>query len=203
MTQAFADIDATGRALRGVVHSAGALADGALLQQDWPQFEIPLRAKIAGAWTLHELTRERRLDFFILYSSIAGTFGSAGQANHAAANAFMDALAQRRRAQGLPALSIAWGAWSEIGAAASRGADEKAASRGVLAYAPAKGLDALETLAAGAPAQVVASPMDWRTYLSQWEGNRPEFYDEILARRCLRSGSRGQHRTGRAGRSLP
>ena len=78
MTQTFAHIDATGRALRGVLHSAGALADGALLQQDWPQFEIPLRAKIAGAWTLHELTCERRLDFFILYSSVAGTLGSAG-----------------------------------------------------------------------------------------------------------------------------
>src|SRR5690606_7922859 len=94
MAQVFADIGATGRVLRGVLHSAGALADGALLQQDWPQFEVPLRAKIAGAWTLHELTRERRLDFFILYSSVAGTLGSAGQANHAAANAFMDALAQ-------------------------------------------------------------------------------------------------------------
>jgi acyl transferase domain-containing protein/NADPH:quinone reductase-like Zn-dependent oxidoreductase/NAD(P)-dependent dehydrogenase (short-subunit alcohol dehydrogenase family)/SAM-dependent methyltransferase len=181
MTQALAHIDATGRPLRGVVHSAGALADGALLQQDWPRFEIPLRAKLVGAWTLHELTRERGLDFFILYSSVAGTLGSAGQANHAAANAFMDALAQRRRAEGLPALSIAWGAWSQIGAAANRGADERVASRGVLAYAPAKGLDALEALAAGAPAQVVASPMDWRTYLSEWEGNAPEFYNEILS----------------------
>jgi NADPH:quinone reductase-like Zn-dependent oxidoreductase/NADP-dependent 3-hydroxy acid dehydrogenase YdfG len=180
MAQAFSDIDATGRVLRGVLHSAGALADGALLQQDWQQFEVPLRAKIAGAWTLHELTRERRLDFFILYSSVAGTLGSAGQANHAAANAFMDALAQFRRAQGLPALSIAWGAWSEIGAAASRGADERVASQGVLAYSPARGLNALEALAAGAPAQVVASPMDWRTYLSQWKGNAPKFYQEIL-----------------------
>ena len=180
MTQAFADIDATGRILRGVVHAAGALADGALLQQRWPQFEVPLRAKIAGASTLHELTRDRRLDFFILYSSIAGTLGSAGQANHAAANAYMDALAQSRRAQGMPAQSIAWGAWSEIGAAANRGVDEKAASRGVGAFAPAQGLDALETLAAGAPAQVVASRMDWRTFLSHWKGAAPAFYDEIL-----------------------
>lgn len=180
MTQAFADIDQTGRALRGVVHSAGMLADGALLQQDWPRFEGPLRAKVAGAWTLHELTPERRLDFFILFSSVAGTLGSAGQANHAAANAFMDALAQRRRAQGLPAVSIAWGAWSEIGAAANRGADDAAASRGVLSYTPAKGLEALEALAAAAPAQVVASPMDWRTYLSLWE-KAPQFYDELLS----------------------
>ena len=172
MAQAFARIDATGRVLRGVVHSAGALADGALLQQDWRQFEVPLRAKVAGAWILHEETRERRLDFFILYSSIAGTFGSAGQANHAAANAFMDALAERRRALGLPALSIAWGAWSEIGAAAARGVDEKAAWQGVRALTPAQGLDALETLAAGAPAHVVASPMDWRTYLLDWKAQR-------------------------------
>ena len=78
----------------------------------------------------------------------------------------MDALARAPSLTGLPALSIAWGAWSEIGAAATRGVDEKAASRGVHAIAPAKGLDALETLAAGAPAHVVASPMDWRKYLA-------------------------------------
>ena len=172
---AFAAIDATGHELRGVIHSAGALADGALLNQDWERFAMPLRAKVTGAWTLHRLTRERRLDFFILYSSVAATFGSAGQANHAAANAFMDALAQHRRAIGLPALSIGWGAWSGIGSAAMRGVDEAVASRGIGAITPDRGMDILEALAAEAPAHVVASLMDWPRYLRTLNGDLPSF----------------------------
>ena len=79
--------------LRGIVHSAGSLADGVILQQTWDRFRAPLGPKVDGTWALHELTEGARLDFFILYSSIAATLGASGQANHAAANAFMDALA--------------------------------------------------------------------------------------------------------------
>jgi acyl transferase domain-containing protein/NADPH:quinone reductase-like Zn-dependent oxidoreductase/NAD(P)-dependent dehydrogenase (short-subunit alcohol dehydrogenase family) len=173
-------IDAAGHPLRGVAHSAGALNDGALVQQDWARFETPLHAKVAGAWALHEFTRERRLDFFILYSSIAGTLGSAGQANHAAANAFMDALAEHRRAIGLPGLSIAWGAWSEIGAAADRGIGAMAASRGIGSIAPKRGLDTLEALVAKAPAQVAVSPMDWPKYLTGLRGAAPAFLADFI-----------------------
>ncbi len=72
--------------LRGVIHSAGALADGILLQQDWERFSEAMRAKVAGAWNLHTLTMAQPLDFFVLFSSIAGVLGSPGQGNHAAAN---------------------------------------------------------------------------------------------------------------------
>ena len=88
-----------------------------------------MAAKIAGAWNLHALTREMPLDFFVLYSSISAILGAPGQANHAAANAFMDALAHHRRASGLPALSINWGVWSEVGAAAERNVDARAGTR--------------------------------------------------------------------------
>lgn len=177
----FAMIDATGRTLRGVVHSAGALADGALLHQEWDHFSTPFRAKVVGAWTLHRLTRDRPLDFFILYSSIAGTFGSAGQANHAAANAFLDALASYRSSIGLPALSIGWGAWSGIGAAAARGVDEAVIARGIGAIEPDKGMELLKRLAVQAPAHVVVSPMNWPKYLATFASGVPTFLNEFKA----------------------
>lgn len=172
---AFAAIDATGRTLRGVIHSAGALADGVLLHQAWDHFSTPFRAKVAGAWTLHRLTKDRPLDFFILYSSIAGTFGSAGQANHAAANAFMDALASYRTSIGLPALSIGWGAWSGTGAAAVRGVDETVVAKGIGAIEPDKGMAMLESLAGQSLAHVVVSPMNWPKYLATFAGGVPAF----------------------------
>ncbi|MCX6048528.1 MAG: SDR family NAD(P)-dependent oxidoreductase, partial [Chloroflexi bacterium] len=104
--------------LRGVIHAVGVLDDGILLQQNWERFVKVLAPKMWGAWHLHTLTQEMPLDFFVLYSSIAGLLGNQGQANHAAANVFLDTLAAYRQAQGLPALSIAWGPWAEIGAAA-------------------------------------------------------------------------------------
>ena len=73
------------------MHSAGVLADAAILQQEWSRFTQVLGPKVDGSWALHVLTKGLRLDFFVMYSSVASVFGSAGQANHAAANAFMDA----------------------------------------------------------------------------------------------------------------
>ena len=108
------------RPLKGIIHSAGVLADGLLRQQTWSRFASVLAPKVQGAWNLHTLTVEQEidLDFFVLFSSTASLLGSSGQANYAAANAFLDALAHFRRAAGLPGLSINWGGWSEVGAAA-------------------------------------------------------------------------------------
>jgi acyl transferase domain-containing protein/NADPH:quinone reductase-like Zn-dependent oxidoreductase/acyl carrier protein len=187
LTGVFASIDETGYLLRGVVHSAGALADSTLLNLDWEQFSTPFRAKVAGAWTLHVLTRDRPLDFFILYSSMAATFGSAGQTNHAAANAFLDALAAHRRAVGLPALSIGWGAWSGIGVAAERGVDEAVAARGIGVIDPDMGMDLFEALALRAPAHVVVSPMNWPKYLAAFTTGVPAFFEDFEADATERS----------------
>jgi NADPH:quinone reductase-like Zn-dependent oxidoreductase/NAD(P)-dependent dehydrogenase (short-subunit alcohol dehydrogenase family)/SAM-dependent methyltransferase/aryl carrier-like protein len=185
--------------LRGVIHSAGALEDGALLQQDWARFVRPLAAKLDGAFALHEATRGLPLDFFVLYSSIAGTLGSAGQANHAAANSFMDALAAHRRALGLPALSIAWGAWSETGAAAERGVDERVASLGLKPIAPAAGLAWLESLMAGHECAVVASPLDFDVLLDGPRGTLPIFDGFRRRVRSSAAGAAGQDRLPGAG----
>ncbi|MFD4764135.1 type I polyketide synthase [Streptomyces sp. NPDC058439] len=101
------------RPLRIVVHAAGALDDGLVTGLDDARLDRVLHAKANGAWHLHDLTRDLELSAFVLFSSASATFGAAGQANYAAANAFVDALAHHRRARGLTAVSMAWGPWAE------------------------------------------------------------------------------------------
>lgn len=105
--------------LRGVIHAAGVLDDAVIAEMDWTRMARVLAPKVAGAWNLHLQTRRLPLDFFVCFSSVAALMGSAGQGNYAAANQFLDALAQARVAEGLPGLSINWGSWSEVGMAAA------------------------------------------------------------------------------------
>nr|WP_189061090.1 type I polyketide synthase [Longimycelium tulufanense] len=112
LVRVLADIPAD-RPLTGVIHTAGVLDDAVVTNLTAEQVDTVFSPKVDAAWNLHELTVDLNLSTFILYSSYAGVFGTAGQANYAAANAFLDALARHRRALGLPGLSLAWGFWAE------------------------------------------------------------------------------------------
>ena len=144
------EIRATMPALRGVIHAAGVLADATVDTMDRDRFRDALAPKLHGARNLHLLTLDDPLDHFVLFSSVAATFGLTGQSNYAAGNAYLDALAARRRADGRPGVSIGWGPWSEIGLAASasnRG--ERLAARGLASIEPAEALDALDLVLDG------------------------------------------------------
>ncbi|WP_444541936.1 SDR family NAD(P)-dependent oxidoreductase [Amycolatopsis oliviviridis] len=99
--------------LTAVIHCAGVLDDGVVEALTGDQVDTVLAPKVHGAWHLHELTKHLDLSAFVSFSSVAGVFGTSGQANYAAANAFLDWLAEARRAAGLPATSLCWGLWAE------------------------------------------------------------------------------------------
>ncbi|HAG79941.1 MAG TPA: hypothetical protein DCL61_01955, partial [Cyanobacteria bacterium UBA12227] len=158
--------------LRGIIHGAGILDDGVLLHQNWEHFVKVLTPKVQGAWNLHTLTQDMELDFFVLFSSAASLLNPPGQANHASANRFLDTLAYYRQQQGLPALSINWGAWAEVGAAAKPDVGKRLMLQGVDTIAWEQGIEVLEELMQESAVQVGVLPIDWQTFIEQLPGGR-------------------------------
>ena len=168
--------------LGGVVHSVGVLSDGALSNLSWDRFEQVLWPKVIGAWHLHRATMDRDLDLFVLFSSVTGVLGNAGQANHAAANAFLDQLAGHRRALGLPGQSIAWGAWSGLGEAEEQreriARQLEAAGTGWMT--PEKGLMAFDRLVRQDLTTATVTSVDWPVFAESQE-HHPPFLEDLLA----------------------
>lgn len=162
--------------LSAVFHAAGVLADGALAAMTPASLAAVRAAKIDAARHLDVLTRQLPggpIDAFVLFGSAAGLLGSPGQANHCAANSALDALAEQRRAEGLPAISIAWGAWSEVGAAAKRNVADRLAGSGMGSLTNVEGLAALARSLDSDAARLAVLPIDWPALTGHFNGTLP------------------------------
>ncbi|GAA2529971.1 type I polyketide synthase [Winogradskya humida] len=167
--------------LTAVFHAAGALDDGVLDALDPARFDTVLRAKVLGAGNLHELTAGLDLSAFVLFSSVSGLWGAPGQANYAAGNAYLDALAERRHADGLPATSIAWGAWSDGGMAADGGVVADRLRRGgVHPMPPDRAVAALLRALETGEATLTVADLTWSRFLPAFTRLRPAaFFAEL------------------------
>ncbi|WP_405793736.1 amino acid adenylation domain-containing protein [Streptomyces sp. NBC_01506] len=167
--------------LRGVFHLAGQVRDTLLADMDRPTFDAVNDPKTVGAYLLDKHLSDEPLEHFVLFASVASLLTTAGQTNYAAGNAFLDALAHRRRARGLPALSLDWGPWAtgmieELGLV-----DHYLHSRGMSSLTPNAGMSVLERVLGQDRAQLlVATVADWPTFLS-WYDTPPPLVAELAA----------------------
>ncbi len=184
------------RPLDAVVHAAGVGSRCALDALTVEQCAATLAAKAAGAWHLHELTEGMGLSAFVLFSSLAATMGSGGQGDYAAANAFLDGLAEYRRARGLAATSVAWGLWGSVGAGVEVAGEF--ARRGVLEMAPEPAVGVLRRALDGGETCLTVARIDWRRYAPSYASARarPLIGDLPEAQRALEraAGSGGDAR---------
>ncbi len=155
--------------LRGVIHAAGVLDDGSLLNLNRERMEKVMTPKLDGTWNLHSATLDLSLDFFVLFSSAVSVLGSPGQGNYAAASAYPDAFAYYRRSLGLPAISINWGPWAEVGLAAEtteRLKGQNASTQHLIKIIKIdRGLEILEQLINEPTPQIMVLPFDLKNLI--------------------------------------
>ncbi|HHP7229502.1 MAG TPA: SDR family NAD(P)-dependent oxidoreductase, partial [Xenococcaceae cyanobacterium] len=166
--------------LKGIIHAAGVIQDKTILNQTPEDFQAVINPKILGVWNLHQATQNLPLDFFVMFSSAASLLGSPGQINYAAANAFLDSFAHYRHSLGLPALSINWSAWNDLGLAATNTPQ----TPGMQSILPQEGIAILESLLTSSLPQVGVLPIDSK----QWQINSPfsENFQQTLTKTNFR-----------------
>jgi acyl transferase domain-containing protein/NADPH:quinone reductase-like Zn-dependent oxidoreductase/NAD(P)-dependent dehydrogenase (short-subunit alcohol dehydrogenase family)/acyl carrier protein len=191
MRQLMEELRAKMPPLRGIIHSAGVLDDGLLMLQNWNRFATVFAPKVDGSMILLRLTESDRLDFCVFFSSIASVFGSPGQGNYVAANAFMDTLATASSVRGKPCISVNWSAWSDAGMAADRGLLASLQEAGLGVLDPRSGFRALEAALTAGRSQIIVFPVDWPRFLkhSQRGGYSAAFLSNFTG---LESSSHGQ-----------
>ena len=196
MSEALAALRTEGVRLRGVVHAAGVVELATLQELDAPGLHAMLRPKVQGSLVLHRLLAGEELDFFVLFSSLAAVLGSPLLGAYAAGNAFLDALGHHRRAQGLPAVSMAWGFWAEAGMATRFQEQEgrrRSPAQGMGVLTAERGLDAFERLLTDESGHVGVLPIDW----GEWLAAHPEAADQPLLEEVAREARPASGRTGR------
>lgn len=175
-----AEFAQTGLPIRGVFHAAGVMQYQPLREQTSDDLLAVLRAKVTGGWLLHSLLMDEPVDTFVLFSSTSALLSSPMMAGYAAANTYLDALAHYRQGQGLPALSINWGTWSDAGMA-TRFQSNGRATTVAGTMTSEQGLLALEKLMGNPFAQVAVLPIDWQA----WQKQYPAFTRAPLLRRVI------------------
>jgi NAD(P)-dependent dehydrogenase (short-subunit alcohol dehydrogenase family)/acyl carrier protein len=176
--------------LRGLVHAAGIFDDRVLVRHDWERFARVLEPKVSGAWNLHRLTRTMPLDFFVLFSSAASFMGPVGLGNYTAANVFLDALACHRRRSGLPALSINWGPWEQIGMAEAVGPTRQSqwTAGGFGTMRADEALAVLTDLLQRESPQIGVLPVRWSRFVAKFgSGQEPRIFAELAREDRLRT----------------
>lgn len=167
-----------GRPVRGVVHAAGTVNDQLLVNLSEADFATVMAPKVTGTRVLHDALKDHDLEFFVMFGSAGSTIASPGQGNYAAANAFLDAFAHYRRAQGLPALTIGWGPWS-VGMVEELNLERIYAQRGIDLITPAVGARILDRLINQQTANVVAISADWSRARHAFGARPPMMFSEL------------------------
>ncbi|MFT2020314.1 type I polyketide synthase, partial [Streptomyces sp. 796.1] len=171
--------------LTAVVHAAGVTLAASLLETELADAATVVSGKVAGAVNLDELLGDRELDAFVVFSSISGVWGGGSQGVYGSANAFLDALVERRRARGLAGTAVSWGPWAEDGMATRGDAGEQLARRGLPAMAPQLAIAALERAVTGDDGVVTVVDVDWERFAPSFTAVRPSPFlsdlDEVLA----------------------
>lgn len=185
-------------AIRGVFHSAGTATPQMLAQMSLEDLQSVMRPKVRGALNLHEAFKNQQLDLFVLFSSMAAQVVSAGQGNYSAGNAYLDALARYRQAQGLAGLSVNWGSWADVGMATNLDLLDFFERRGIFPLLPDQGVKALGHLLAHNRPQITVAALDWATVVQNNypNGTCPVMLADIAKQIAEADGAEGNANAG-------